>query len=75
VIDPMTAMYAAVEATAEGKAAEIQLEWREVTDDHIDQPGTETTLTITIRREVKPVNLLAHQFVTDQREAGGDGGT
>lgn len=52
-IDPMAAMYAALEAVAEGKAAEIELEWRTTSEDRIDQPGTETVLTITVRREVK----------------------
>lgn len=49
----MAAMYAALEAIAEGKAAEIELEWRSTSEDRIDQPGVETVLTITVRREVK----------------------
>lgn len=53
MIDPMAAMYAALEAIAEGKAAEIELEWRSVSEDRVDQPGVETVLTITVRREVK----------------------
>jgi hypothetical protein len=53
MIDPMAAMYAALEAIADGKAAEIELEWRSSSEDRIDQPGVETTLTITVRREVK----------------------
>lgn len=57
MIDPMAAMYAALEAIADGKAAEIELEWRSTSEDRIDQPGTETTLTISVRREVKHVHL------------------
>jgi hypothetical protein len=53
MIDPMAAMYAALESIAEGKAAEIELEWRSTSEDRIDQPGVETVLIITVRREVK----------------------
>jgi len=53
MIDPIATMYAALEALAQGKAAEIEMEWRSNTEDRIDQPGTETVLIITVRREVK----------------------
>jgi hypothetical protein len=57
MIDPMAAMYAALEAIADGKAAEIELEWRTTSEDRIDHPATETVLTITVRREVRHLGM------------------
>jgi hypothetical protein len=48
MIEPLPAMYAAAETVAEGKAAEVELEWVEIGDD-----GRETRLCIWIRRDVK----------------------
>lgn len=60
MIDPMAAMYAALEAIADGKAAEIELVWRSTSEERIDEPATETELTITVRREVKPWPTPVH---------------
>jgi hypothetical protein len=51
MIDPIAAMYAALEAIADGKAGEVELEWSEMTEDG------DTRLTITVRRDVKHFRL------------------
>lgn len=48
MIEPMTAMYAALEAVAEGKAKEVELEWTET-----QGVDVETRLVITVRKEIK----------------------
>jgi hypothetical protein len=53
VIDPLAAMKAACLQIGDGDADEIELEWRTTSEDRIDQPGMETVLTITVRREVR----------------------
>lgn len=52
-MDLMPAMYAAVQAIADGQIGEAELEARFSND--ADQ--IETTLTVTIRREVRPLNV------------------
>jgi len=46
--NPMVAFYAAVQAVAEGHVAEAEIEHR-----HINAEGVETTLMMTVRREVR----------------------
>lgn len=48
MIEPLPAMYAAVEAVGSGVVGEVELEWF---DELLD--GSERRLTITVRREVK----------------------
>lgn len=43
----MAAMYAALEAIADGKAGEVELEWTTEGDDHTER------LVITVRRDVR----------------------
>lgn len=53
MIEPLAAMRAACMAIADGDAHEIELVWRDTTEDRVDQPATEHELTITVRREVR----------------------
>jgi len=46
--NPMVAFYAAVEAVGAGQVAEAEVEHR-----HISTEGAETSLTMTVRREVR----------------------
>lgn len=57
MIEPFAAFRAACLAVAAGEAEEIELEWRDASEDRIDQPGTETTLVIAVRRRVKHLHV------------------
>jgi hypothetical protein len=52
VIDPLAAMQAACIAIGNGEAAEIELEWNDVTPD-----GIERRMTIYVRKTVKHFQL------------------
>lgn len=64
MIDPLSALRAACIAVADGEAGEIELEWRTSRDDAVDQPGVEETLTIVVRREVKPFHVGMEPRIT-----------
>lgn len=51
-MDPMPAMYSAIEAIADGKIAEAEIDVRRTEAD-----DSEWTLTITVRREVRRVEV------------------
>lgn len=54
MIDPLPAMFAAVDAVERGDIGELELEW--TTEDFL---GNNTRLTITVRREVKHFTMQA----------------
>lgn len=54
MIDPLAAMRAACLAVSEGEANEIEMEWRRPTD---ALGENEETLLITVRREVRHINV------------------
>lgn len=56
-VDPLVALPSACLAIADGEANEIEMEWRTTSEDRIDQPGVETVLTITVRREVRHLTM------------------
>lgn len=48
MIEPLPWMYGAIEAVARGEVAEVEGKWETWTEGHSD------TLTITVRRQVRP---------------------